>query len=205
MPSFPLLNLLYLTILSFTPLYFILLYFTLLYFTSLFFTCCAGDLGIFCAPLNPPASKPYPPVSKSKRLVNVVSATAGDHEKGTGLGMASGVLCLVRALLLHELDRITAWGEGNLTLGVPEQHRYVTSHHVASHHSSSQHSTQHKTAQKCVPSNYLPLHFTALLLPPYQPHFPNTFVYTLPYPTLPYPTLPYPTLPYPTLPYPTLP
>ena len=84
-----------------------------------------GDLGIFCAPSNPPASKPYPPVSKSKRLVNVVSATVVDPEKGTGLGMASGVLCLVRALLLHELDRITAWGEDNVMIGVPELNRYL--------------------------------------------------------------------------------
>jgi hypothetical protein len=48
-----------------------------------------------------------------------------DPEKGTGLGMASGVLCLVRALLLHELDRITAWGEDNVMVEVPEQHRYL--------------------------------------------------------------------------------
>jgi hypothetical protein len=81
-----------------------------------------GELGIFC-PFMTPSHKPLLALSKSKRLVKVTSATAGDAEKGTG--MASGVLCLVRALILHELDRITAWGEECLS-AVPELTRFVT-------------------------------------------------------------------------------
>ena len=80
-----------------------------------------GELGIFC-PFMTPSHKPHLALSKSKRLIKVTSATAGDTEKGTG--MASGVLCLVRALILHELDRITAWGEECLS-AVPEQTRFV--------------------------------------------------------------------------------
>jgi hypothetical protein len=80
-----------------------------------------GELGIFC-PFMTPSHKPHLALSKSKRLVKVTSATAGDAEKGTG--MASGVLCLVRALILHELDRITAWGEECLS-AVPELTRSV--------------------------------------------------------------------------------
>ena len=133
--------------------------------------------------------------------MNVVSATAGDHEKGTGLGMASGVLCLVRALLLHELDRITAWGEGNLILGVPEQHRYVTSCHSTSYHSTAQHSTQYNKAQMSV---FVYIYHFITQLDCCFLYIIHTFPIpsSTPYPTLAYPTLPYLTLPYPTLPYP---
>ena len=86
--------------------------------SPLFIKC---ELGIFC-PFMTPSHKPHLALSKSKRLIKVTSATAGDTEKGTG--MASGVLCLVRALILHELDRITAWGEECLS-AVPEQTRFV--------------------------------------------------------------------------------
>ena len=70
--------------------------------------------------------KPFPALEKSKRLINVLSATVGDAESGTG--MASGVLCLVKAFTLHELDRISAWSDGEVEgeglRGVLEQSRW---------------------------------------------------------------------------------
>ena len=66
--------------------------------------CVAGELGIFCPQLVP-VQKPFTAILKSKRLS--VPSSSVDADKGSG--MASGILCLVRMLILHELDRIVAW------------------------------------------------------------------------------------------------